>query len=266
MQTDSQPHTFPLYYRQHGHGAPLILLHGWGFNQRIWDNIAQVLSQQWTVYQVDLPGHGNSPLSDYAIDALSTLFTNQLPDNAVWIGWSLGGLLAQYIALHHPHKVRALVLLCSSPKFVASADWSHAIQPKVLQQFYDNLQANPLDTVQRFLALQVRGSDAARAQLRQLKTLVKDSPPPQSEALMHGLHLLQRIDLRAQLAGLCMPALQILGGKDTLVPYRVGAACQNYCPQLRKLVIKPAAHIPFLSHPEILLPHLQGFLHDLSPV
>jgi pimeloyl-[acyl-carrier protein] methyl ester esterase len=86
---------------------------------------------------------------------------------------------------------------------------------------------------------------------------------PQPAALQAGLTLLQKTDLRAELAQIDCPALLCLGGHDTIVPVGVGNACQRWWPSLRKVIIKPAAHIPFLSHPEIFLFILQGFLYEL---
>ncbi|MDM8569389.1 alpha/beta fold hydrolase, partial [Thiotrichales bacterium HSG1] len=86
-----------MFIKQQGLGKPLILLHGWGFNNNIWDDIAVDLAKDWRVYQVDLPGHGKSPMCDYSLSSLTEQLAASLPNDAVWIGWSLGGLLAMNI-------------------------------------------------------------------------------------------------------------------------------------------------------------------------
>lgn len=47
----------------------------------------------------------------------------QAPDKAIWLGWSLGGLVASQIALTHPERVQALVTVASSPCFSARDEW-----------------------------------------------------------------------------------------------------------------------------------------------
>ncbi len=248
------------FFIKQGQGKPLILLHGWGFNGEIWNAIAAELSQQWTVYQVDLPGHGRSPMSEYRLPILVEQLATDLPKKAVWIGWSLGGLLALAMARWQPASVRALVLVASSPRFVTAADWPHAMTPTVLEHFAQQLQHDTMGTLQRFLALQVKGSQAARQQLRTLQALLKQTGVPQPEALQAGLKLLQNTDLRSELLQIRSRALLCLGGHDTLVPAAMGKDCQQWWPALHKVCIKPAAHIPFLSHPELFLPILQDFL------
>lgn len=253
-----------LFIKQQGKGKPLILLHGWGFNGEIWNDLAAQLAQSWHVYQVDLPGHGRSPMCEYTLQTLTEKLATHLPDKAVWIGWSLGGLLTMAMARWQSAKVRALVLVGASPRFITTENWPHAMTPAVLQQFAQQLQQDTLGTLQRFLALQVKGSEVARQQLRSLNAWLKKTGTPQTEALQAGLQLLQNTDLRSELWQIRSPALLCLGGRDTLVPAGVGKDCQQWWPQLQQVCIKPAAHVPFLSHPEIFMLMLQDFFDKLT--
>jgi len=248
-----------LFIRQQGSGIPLVFLHGWGFNNHIWEFIAERLAKDWQVYQVDLPGHGKSPLCEYDLPILVNCLTINLPKNAVWIGWSLGGLLATAVARWQPEYVRALVLVSTSPRFVMADDWPHAMSPLVLQQFAQQLQHNTLETLLQFLVLQTQGDEAARQQLRKLRNLLK-ATLPHPQALAAGLKFLIETDLRTELPHIRCPTLLCLGGRDTLVPVGVGEDCQRYLPTLRKVIIKPAAHLPFLSHPDIFIHAVQDFL------
>ncbi len=249
-----------LFVKQQGQGKPLILLHGWGFNGEIWNDIAARLAQDWRIYQVDLPGHGRSPICEYSLSALTDNLTI-LPKNAVWVGWSLGGLLGMAMARWRPTWVRALVLVSTSPRFVTDKDWPHAMTPTVLEQFSQQLQKDTVGTLRRFLALQVKGSETALQQRRALNALLKKTGLPQPEALQAGLTLLQNTDLRPELLQIRSPALLYLGERDTIVPAGMGEDCQQWWPNLQKITIKPAAHIPFLSHPDIFMHYLQGFLN-----
>jgi pimeloyl-[acyl-carrier protein] methyl ester esterase len=251
-----------LFIKQQGQGEPLICIHGWGFNGEIWNAVATQLATQWQVLQVDLPGHGRSPMSDYQLPILVEQLAYALPSHAVWLGWSLGGLLSMATALQYPNRVRALVLVSTSPRFITATDWTHAITPEVLKAFAQELQQDVMGTLQRFLALQVRGSEAARQQLRTLHKLLKGAGLPQSEALQGGLDLLLTTDLRTQLHHIQCPTLLYLGSKDTLIPVGIGEDCQKYFPHLQTAYLPTAGHLPFLSHPQDFLQTVQTFLHE----
>ncbi len=59
-----------VFIQETGAGQPLILLHGWGFNHHIWQPIIAPLAARWRVYQVDLPGHGQSEPCAYQLPIL----------------------------------------------------------------------------------------------------------------------------------------------------------------------------------------------------
>jgi len=243
-----------------GTGKPLILLHGWGFNHNIFNDLAAQLATEYCVYLVDLPGHGNSPMSEYKLELLAEKLAAKLPTDAIWLGWSLGGLLAMAVARWHPKSVQALILVATSPKFVSGKDWNNAMNAKVLNQFAEQLTNDTISTLRRFLALQV----TERQQLRHLQTLLKTNKLPQTAALQAGLELLQDTDFRTELSEINCPALLCLGGKDKIVPVAVGADCQAWWQDLEIAIIKPAGHIPFLSHPENFVSRLTNFLTNLS--
>ncbi len=254
----------PLFIKQQGQGKPLILLHGWGFNSEIWHDTAKELAHYWTVYQIDLPGHGKSVFVPYELEELTQYLAEKLPKNAIWCGWSLGGLISIAMGIYQPAHVRALMLASSSPRFTIADDWPHALAPKALQQSASQLQQDVGTTLQRFLALQVRGSNTAIEQLRTLRQLLKTAGYPQLQALQAGLKLLQTTDLRSQLHAINCPAQLCLGEKDLIVPMHVGIDCQKWWPNLRYVCIASAAHLPFLSHPRQFMEAIVEFAEEAT--
>jgi pimeloyl-[acyl-carrier protein] methyl ester esterase len=254
-----------LYIKTQGQSSdnPLILLHGWGFNCEIWNGIGRELAKDWYVYQVDLPGHGHSQMCEYSLPVLTETLAAALPKKAVWLGWSMGGLMAMAMARWQPAYVQALVLVSSSPRFITADNWPHAVTLAVLKQFAQQLQSDTLGTLKRFLALQVKGSETASQQLRALNALLKQTPIPQIAALQAGLQLLQNTDLRAELSQIHCPSLLCVGERDTLVPASVAIDCQRLWPTLQTVCIKLAGHLPFLSHPKQFMHSLQGFFNEL---
>src|SRR4051794_40125898 len=96
-----------------GQGMPLVLLHGWGFNQEIWFSLIPVLETNFTLYLVDLPGFGESSLMSW--DDFKTSLLSQLPASFAILGWSLGGLFATKLAIEEEGRISHLVNLTTSP-------------------------------------------------------------------------------------------------------------------------------------------------------
>ncbi len=252
----------------------LVLLHGWGMNAAVWASLPPALTPALSptalagrsMLAIDLPGHGGGPFPPGAadLDAWADACLALAPHRAVWLGWSLGGLVALAAALRAPERVAGLILMTATPRFVRASDWPAAMAAETLDQFHAGLLAEPAATLDRFLALQVRGSEAARETLRALRRELATRPAPDQGALALGLDLLRDGDLRRRLAELSCPSLWIFGSHDTLVPAAVGPAVAALLPRAQIEVIRGAAHAPFLSHPAETAALIGGFLAGLA--
>ena len=253
-----------LYIETQGTGPDLVLLHGWGLHGGVWDTLLPRLTAHFRVTRVDLPGHGKSrevPMPA-ELSALAGLVRASVPADATWLGWSLGGLIALRAALDAPQKMRALILANSTPRFITAADWPEAMPPEQLQEFAAGLREDYRETLLRFLSLQVRGDETARASLRQLRDALFARGEPGRNALAAGLELLRVSDLRAELGRLRTPTLVIVGGYDRLTPPGAGKAMAERMPGARYALIPKAAHAPFISHAEEFTSVLTAFLDD----
>jgi pimeloyl-[acyl-carrier protein] methyl ester esterase len=148
-----------------------------------------------------------------------------------------------------PSRIDALCLVAATPRFVQSADWPCAMPPEVFGQFADALVAQPRETLQRFLGLQVRGAAQGRETLRTLRSALAQAPEPTAAGLGQGLELLRDNDLRGGLDQLSRPSLWLFGGRDTLVPQEAAAAIAGLWPAAAVEIVAAAGHAPFLSHP-----------------
>ena len=109
-----------LYYEEHGSGEPLLLIMGWGGNAASWEPQLAGLAENFRVIIFDNRGAGRSSAPDepYSIVQMATdtarlMEALELPRAHVF-GISMGGMIAQELALMHPEKVGALVLGCSA--------------------------------------------------------------------------------------------------------------------------------------------------------
>jgi pimeloyl-[acyl-carrier protein] methyl ester esterase len=260
----------PLYVESSGTGAPLALWHGWAANLRVFDALRAALDNQWRTTAIDLPGHGRSPWEDgaeaadverIAAQTVAQLLA-QMPARATLLAWSLGGQLALRAAARAPDRIERLVLIGTTPKFLRSDDWPHGAARETLEQMRAHLIADYRGTVSDFLELQVRGSRDAAAVHAVLRAALLQQGEAQPPALQAGLALLAGTDLRAQLASIRVPALVIAGQYDRVTAPAAGAALAAMLPQAQYLEIPRAAHAPFLSHLDQLLPQLRAFLGE----
>ena len=105
-----------------------------------------------------------------------------VPQGAWWLGWSLGGLLAQQAAHMFPGALRGLVLVAGTPRFVKADDWPYGVDSEVFGQFASQLKDDSERTLTRFLSLQVRGAKDSAATLRQLRSRLQQRPLAQERS------------------------------------------------------------------------------------
>lgn len=241
----------------------VVLLHGWGMNQGIWQLQKNALSEL-THHQVltfDLPGFGDAAFvgEKYTLEAVTQQLSEQIPDNSVLVAWSLSGLVAINMAKQFPHKVSKIILVASTPFFAQSNDWP-GIELNVLEMFMAQLVKNHGKTVERFLAIQAMGSEHAKQDIKVIKQLLNEFPEASELALAGGLEILKNDDLRADFSALTVPLTGIFGRLDSLVPCKAVSEMQSLNGQFKVDIINKASHAPFISHPDeftnLLLSHI----------
>ena len=244
-----------------GSGPELVLIHGWGLHSGIWDGLLPLLEPYYRVTRVDLPGHGRSAWNGaVTLDDMVRAVLAVVPEQAAWVGWSLGGLVAQRAALVYPGRVDTLALIASTPCFIRKPDWQCAMLPGLLDTFADELEQDYQHTLNRFLALQVRGGSHATDTLKRLRATLHDGGAPQLAGLRAGLEILRSTDLRGELAQLQCPTLLLAGERDTLVPAAAACATARLIPHAQLAVIDGTGHAPFITAPERVADTLRDFL------
>jgi len=240
----------------------LALVHGWGMNAHVFDALAELLATDFEVRALDLPGHGGrDALAENTLQTWADDLARQLPEGTTLLGWSLGGQVAMRAALDHPHKITRLVLLASTPKFVAAEDWQLGMALADLQDFGSALMADPQATLLRFLSLQTRGMADQKICLQQLRQTLLAAPQGANEALSSGLAILRETDLRPEMARLTQPTLILHGALDTLTPPAAGAWLADTLPVAQHIELLRAAHAPHLSHREEVAAAISRFAH-----
>ncbi|RRD43070.1 alpha/beta fold hydrolase [Comamonadaceae bacterium OH3737_COT-264] len=242
-----------------GAPAPLVLLHGWGLDRRVWLPLLPHLrdaAPHLPVYLADLPGYHGSAYAGEDAQAVAHALATQLPPGCTLVGWSLGGMLAQLAASSEAgstatqpgSRIARLALIGSTPSFVRREGFACAQQPVLLSAFAQAVRALPASVLPRFATLSNQGDSRAKAINRQLLALTQP-PLPDQAALLAGLDWLQTLDLRAQAARITQPTLILHGGQDGLMPLAAAQWLADHLPQAEQLTLPDAAHAPFLHDP-----------------
>lgn len=245
-----------------GSGPDLVLIHGWAMHGGILEPLTNLLNAQFRVHVVDLPGHGSGRDESHFDLADCARRIAEVTPRALWIGWSLGGLVALRAALDQPANVRAMVMIASSPRFVTAPDWAHGVAAGVFDEFAAELQLDYRHAIERFLALESMGSAHAQTELRDLRKRVFARGEPNVTALRDGLRALDDSDLRDELARLALPSLWIAGRRDRLVPAAAVAWSAAQAPHGRYLEFN-SGHAPFIGYAAQIATAIGDFATEL---
>ena len=254
-----------LFHEVRGQGPALVLLHGWAMHAGIFAPLVERLEQDFSLHLVDLPGHGRSrdagiPLT---LEDSARAIAEVVPESAIWLGWSLGGLVALKAAATMPARLRGLVMVAASPRFVRAADWPQGMDASVFHAFADELQRDYRGTLDRFLMLEAQGSEHMREELRLLRAEAFAHGEPPTDALCDGLGLLENSDLRGTLPTLAMPSLWIAGRRDRLVSPAAMQAAAATAPGAAFHQVSSGGHAPFLTQADEVARAVRDFAAGL---
>lgn len=245
----------------------LVLLHGWGLNLRIWDALAAELERRFRLIAIDLPGHGGSDWDpDAHTPAAQAWRVHQtlapLTTRYSLLGWSLGGQFALDLAAAMPAGIERLVLVATTPRFLAAPGWRFGLPGASLEKLAARVAADPRQAVDGFLELCVRGCAArTRGQaLAAMQSAVERGGRAHPAALAWGLERLRDADLRPMLAQVKKPALVIAGRIDRVTRAAASRGLAAALLKGRYASLAGAAHVPFLTHPGRFASLLRGFL------
>ena len=168
--------------------------------------------------------------------------------------------MALNLAHRHPHQIDSLILVATTPQFVASADWPFGMKPDVLTDFAARLTTNYAAAIKNFLALQVLRQENLFGTIRLLQQAVLARGAPTIENLLHGLEILAKTNLRDMAAQITQRTLLIQGDDDALTPAPAARWLAAALPAAEYALIPHAAHAPFLSHRAPFVARVKQFL------
>jgi len=214
----------------------LVLLSGWGIDARIWQPLARHWPAEVEVTTPDWPGYRASPGLERAdgLEALAEAMREALPADAVWVGWSLGALLAAALLDHLPPP-RGLIRLGMAERFTGAPGCR--VSAAELRAFRRAFRRDPEALRQRFLVRQLGGETHPDSAHQALTRLIGTRPPADTATLDGGLAQLATLEAAGPLARSGCPSATLIGEHDPLFDAAVLADASplpgtGHCPQL----------------------------------
>jgi len=240
-------------------GAPaLVLVHALGTSLALWDGVAARLPRH-RILRLDLRGHGASdvPPAPYAMGALvrdvERLIDHFGLKETVVAGVSLGGMVAQGLAVKRLDLVRGLVLSNTAARIGTAAQW----QDRIALVRERGLEALADATMERWLGRNWRDNPALPA-LRQGFLNTDPQGWTGCAAAIAGT------DFYETTATLRLPTLAIAGANDGSTPPDLVRETADLIPGARFRLIRGAGHLPMAEKPAEYAEILGGFLQDIG--
>ncbi len=230
-----------LHYVEQGQGPAVVFLHGLGSSAADWQWQIPVFAQHYRALAPDLRGHGQS-----AAPGQPLTIPRMAADIAAWlerlsagpahvVGLSLGGCVAQWLALHYPAHVRSLTLVNTFAR-LRPAGWQgagrllrrawllcFAPMPATAAYIAAGLFPKPEQTDYRTAATASLGQNSRRTYFAAIGALLA-------------------FDTRRQLPALRCPTLVVAGDRDTTVGLAAKAELQRLIPGARLVVVADSGH------------------------
>lgn len=252
------PYQADLYYQAYHaddtNRKPLVLIHGAGGDHLSWPSQIRRLAG-YRVYTPDLPGHGKSRghglqrISAYAEIIIDWLNKVELP-KVFLCGHSMGGGIALWIAVHHPERVRGLILIGTGSSLPVNLtlieDMTNA---KVYAAAVDNT---------------CRWSFSLHADPRVIKNFKEQMLKTRPSVLQGDFRACDAFDLRGRLDQIQTPALIIVGELDKMTPLRFSEELERVIQDAEMVVLPQTGHMVPLEKSQSTAELVRTFLKKVS--
>jgi pimeloyl-ACP methyl ester carboxylesterase len=245
-------------WAQYGDGEPLLLIQGLGYARWSWDPVVPGLAERYRVLSFDNRGIGESDKPDgpytarqMAGDALQVLDEAGI-DRAHVLGASLGGMIAQELAVAAPKRVHKLVLCCTTPGGAETVP-----MPDVtVQLFADATTLAPEVALRRFVE-NALGANPPAGLVDELYRLRVENPPDQAGWLAQAAAGMTFAGVDGEIAA---PTMILTGTADNVVDQRNADVLARRIPDARVERFPGAGHLFFWEQPDAFVEIVREFL------
>lgn len=242
---------------------PVLLLHSLATHGGMWTAQIPIWGRSFHLIVPDLPGHGSTPpdpglqrFDDYAADMLRLLDSLRIERIAV-VGLSLGGMIAQALALRHPDRVSAIVLAHTFARVTESMlpVWKER-QAAVASQ---GMEPQVVPTLERWFVPQFRAS--SRLTVEWVGDMIRATQPAGYVAVAAAI---QHLDYLDQLEEIRHPTLVVAGSQDKGASPAVAEEMCSKLPNARLLILENAGHLGCVDQPVAFTERVGEFLREMG--
>ncbi len=250
-----------LHYREDGDadGAPLVFANSLGTDMRLWDAMLPHLPAGLRIIRYDMRGHGLSscPAAPYTMGALISdaerLLDYLKVRDCVFVGLSIGGMVAQGLAVKRLDQIRAMVISNTAAKIGTADTWS----ARVVAIRENGIEAIADKVLENWFAREFR----ATPDLLAWRNMLVRTPP---EGYAGCCAAISGTDFYTTTAGLTLPTLAIAGSEDGATPPDLVRETADLIKGARFELIRGAGHLPCVDKPEDYAAILTKFLKDIG--
>ncbi len=250
-----------IHWREDGdpEGAPVVLPHALGLDLHLWDAVIPLLPRGLRLIRYDLRGHGKSsvPPGPYAMGALvrdaERLMDHLGLRDAVFVGLSIGGLIAQGLAVKRLDLVRALVLSDTAVKIGTAQTWANRIA--TVRQ--GGIAAIADATMERWFSRKERTGPVAEA----IRARLLSTPP---EGYIGCAAAIGGTDFITPTSGLTLPTLVLAGSEDGSTPPDLVRELASLIKGAQFHILRGAGHLPPVDRPAEFAALVAQFLAGIA--
>lgn len=255
-----------LYYQQTGQGVPVIFISGLGGGSWSWSKQVPFFDKSYQCIVFDNRGAGqsNAPPGPYtmeemALDTVHLLHSLEIKKTLV-VGISMGGMIAQELALLLPHRIMGMVLASTHP----GGSLHIPPDPEVYARLTDNEGLNPEEIVDKNISI-LFGQKTRQEQPELIEEYKQDQlqlPEQEEYAFKAQDQAIRNFDCSDRLSKISVPVLAMTGTDDNLIPPENSKILAEHIPQASLIQLDGAGHLIHMEKTEIFNQEVDAFFQN----
>lgn len=255
-----------LYYEDSGSGGPVLFIHGFGGNLLGWEPVLGEMRQAFRCIAYDQRDSGRSEqaataytVRDMAADAAALITALSIAPCHI-VGFSMGGAVAQELAINYPDIVRSLSLIATYTKGDARGSDNLRMWAKIRETFDQQTYYRAIyPWLLTFREYEWPGFVEANIQRAIASPYQQDQA-----AYLRQMEATLAHDAEERLPGILAPTLVLVGNEDILAPLRFSRTLASRIPNARLMVLPDVGHALLWVKPQEVSRALQGFFLSLE--